>query len=63
MNDKIKNAISKYGIKYCRSAYRMHKLDGEGAKTIGHYLGLTTRQANAAINAGEFLANNSDNKI
>jgi len=45
-------AIKAYGIKICMEAFRMHDANGEGGSTVGFYLGLTTRQADAAINAG-----------
>lgn len=49
-------AIAAYGSRKCLDALRMHEVDGEGACTIGVYLGLTTRQSDAAIDAGRELA-------
>ena len=54
-NSNTTRAIKNYGMDTCRKAYEMHSRDGEGASTVGHYLGLTTRQADAAINAGREL--------
>lgn len=48
-------AIRKYGEKTCLEAYRLCEIGGNGASTVGCYLGLTTRQADAAINAGREL--------
>jgi len=45
------NAFKKYGRDVCRHVYHLNRHDGEGANTIGFYLGLTTRQADAAIDA------------
>lgn len=50
---KTRDAITKYGRQICAKAFALHHLDGEGANTVGGYLGLKTRQADAAINAGE----------
>ena len=55
MNAKTKRAINKYTEKVCRQAFLLHNRDGEGASTVGIYLGLKTNQANAAINAGREL--------
>ena len=52
---KTKKAIEKYGINTCREAYKL-SLEGNGASSIGIDLGLTTNQADAAINAGRELA-------
>ena len=49
---KTQRAINSYGHDACRKAYRLHVVDGEGASTIGFYLNLKTRQADAAIDAG-----------
>jgi hypothetical protein len=51
---KTEMAIARYGLNTCYEAYKMNE-EGEGASTIGIYLGLTTRQADAAINAGREL--------
>ena len=50
-------AIKNYGEQTCRSAYDLNRRVGEGANSIAHQLsGLnTTRQADAAINAGCWL--------
>ena len=48
-------AVRAYGRDTCERAYAMH-MRGDGASTIGFDLGLTTRQADAAINAGRALA-------
>lgn len=50
---KTRDAIANYGLGKCAEAFALHHLDGEGASTVGTYLGLKTRQADAAINAGE----------
>ena len=52
-------AIAKYGIDTCLKAAHENIRHGEGARTIGIYLGLTTNQANAAINAGRELMKNA----
>lgn len=52
---KTQRAIAKYTEAKCLRAYRLN-IDGEGASTIGIYLGLTTNQADAAINAGREIA-------
>jgi hypothetical protein len=53
---KTQRAIKAYGAKTCRDAFRMHDTDGEGGSTVGFYLGLKTRQADAAIDAGREIA-------
>ena len=53
---KTKMAVEKYGIQVCIKAHDLNSKDGEGASTIGIYLGLTTRQADAAIDAGRELS-------
>lgn len=53
LSTKTERAVSKYGFANCVQAFEMHTRDGEGASTIGFTLGLTTRQADAAINAGQ----------
>ena len=52
MTSKAKRAIKLYGSEKCLEAYRLNRKDGEGCSTIGIYLGMTTRQANSAIDAG-----------
>lgn len=49
---KTRRAIEKYGEVLCTHAFRLNREVGEGPSTIGIGLGLTTRQADAAINAG-----------
>jgi hypothetical protein len=44
-------AITKYGRQTCLDAYDLH-MQGNGARTIGNYLNLTTAQADCAIDAG-----------
>jgi hypothetical protein len=55
-SSKTQRAIAKYTKAACIEAHRMHSIDGEGGSTVGFYLGLTTRQADAAINAGQEIA-------
>lgn len=57
MKTSTKRTIEKYGADCCRLAYKLNSKDGEGPSNIGFCLGLTTMQANAAINAGRELAN------
>lgn len=52
LSAKAQRAIVKYGKETCLKAYRLNRIDGEGPYTTGLYTGLTTNQANAAINAG-----------
>lgn len=52
---KAKRAIANYGAGVCLAAYRMTE-PGDGARTIGYDLDLTTNQADAAIDAGRELA-------
>jgi hypothetical protein len=47
----LEKTIQSYGLETCIEAYKLHKL-GEGASTIGIYLGLTTNQADCAIDSG-----------
>lgn len=49
----IRRALKAYGEATCARAFILNHCDGEGGRTVGIYLGLTTRQADAAINAGE----------
>jgi hypothetical protein len=53
---KIRRAVRAYGVEVCATAYDRYTRRVGGASTIGMELGLTTRQADAAINAGRFLA-------
>lgn len=54
-NNNIKKAIAKHGREKCITAYRMNYVQGEGASTIGIEMGVTTRQADAMINAGRAI--------
>ena len=56
LTSATKRAIANYGEQTCRDAYRQHANFGEGAATVGAYFNITTRQADAAINAGRELA-------
>lgn len=56
---KTRRAIKTYTRAKCLQAYA-YSCDGEGPSTIGWYLGLTTGQANAAINAGRELSAQSE---
>jgi hypothetical protein len=56
LSTNTKRAIKKYGEQVCRDTYKSHKVEGNGASTIGFYWGLTTNQADAAINAGRELS-------
>lgn len=56
---KTRRAVQAYGHEACVEAFRMHTQDGEGASTIafqGPSTIKTTRQADAAINAGREIA-------
>lgn len=55
ISTKTQAAVAKYGRETCLRAAQLHA-EGEGGRTVGIYLGLTTRQADAAIDAGEELA-------
>ena len=57
---KAKRAIRAYSAEVCASAWESHINDGYGANTIGNEHGLTTNQADAAINAGEEMAEKCD---
>jgi hypothetical protein len=56
LSTATKNAIAKYGIDNCLWAFEEHEKNGSGANTIGIFLNMTTRQADAAINAGRELS-------
>ena len=61
---KTQRAIKAYGADVCVRAFRMHDTDGEGGQTIGFYLRITTRQADAAIDAGrEIVAADLTSKV
>jgi hypothetical protein len=53
---KVEQAVAKYGKDICERAFKLSN-EGEGAKTIGWMLKLTTRQADCAINAGREISN------
>lgn len=55
LSPKAQRAVANYGLGVCLEAYRMTDT-GDGARTIGSDLGLTTNQADAAIDAGRELA-------
>ena len=59
---KTNQAIIKYGKHTCIDAYDLHR-QGNGARTIGMYLNLTTAQADCAINAGRDLMEQDDRDI
>ena len=54
-------AITKYGRQTCLDAYNLHR-EGNGARTIGIYLNLTTAQADCAIDAGRDIFNQEDDR-
>lgn len=54
-------AITKYGRQTCLEAYDLHR-EGNGARTIGNYLNLTTAQADCAIDAGRDIFNQEDDR-
>jgi hypothetical protein len=56
LTTKAKRAIKKYGEDVCIKAFKMHHDEGMGGNTVGFYLNLTTRQADAAIDAGRELS-------
>jgi hypothetical protein len=55
-SDKTRRAIRKYGIEACIGAYNLHRHEGWGSRGIscegGFPILKTTRQADAAIDAG-----------
>ena len=53
LSRKTRTALKAYGHETCAKAFLLHHCDGEGGRTVGFYMGLTTRQADAAIDAGE----------
>ena len=58
----VTRALKNYGEQICRTAYDLNRRVGEGANSISHQLsGLhTTRQADAAINAGCWLVDKTE---
>ena len=59
---KTNQAIAKYGKHTCIDAYDLHR-QGNGARTVGMYLNLSTAQADCAINAGRDLMEQDDRDI
>lgn len=55
LSQNAKRAVANYGLGVCLEAYRRTH-SGDGARTIGCELDLTTNQADAAIDAGRELA-------
>jgi hypothetical protein len=58
MSPATRRAVRKYGRTLCEAAYRMHAIDGNGARTISYAyapLNNSTNAADAAINAGREL--------
>ena len=51
---KVRRAIANYGIETILEALDKHR-QGNDARTVGFELGLTTRQADAAIDAARWL--------
>lgn len=69
LSAKARKAIAKYGEALCRTAYKLHAEDGEGARTVAIYQGLETSDgrantsaADAAIDAGRELADADEAK-
>ncbi len=60
---KTQRAINAYGYDTCLEAFRKHDRDGEGGFTVGFYLGLKTRQADAAIDAGREIVEAASLKV
>lgn len=52
---KARKAVTKYGAEKCKEAFAQYQ-SGDGARSVGYDLGLTTNQADSAINAGRELA-------
>lgn len=52
LSPKTRRAIIAYGADFCRHAYREHHKHGQGARTIAFANSMSTRQADAAIDAG-----------
>lgn len=48
-------AIEKYGKENCEKAFAKHQ-EGYGGAGVGFEMGITTRQADAAINAGREIS-------
>lgn len=58
MKSTTKAAIKKYTEEVCIECYDVYAKNSMGAKSIGEQFNLTTRQADAAINAGRELSTN-----
>ena len=56
ISSKTLNAVKRYGKDACEKAFYQNEVIGNGSSTIGIELGLTTNQADAAINAGREIA-------
>ena len=56
ISSKARRAVKKYGKDVCEKALYQNEVIGNGPSTIGIELGLTTNQADAAINAGREIA-------
>jgi len=56
-NHKTQRAIDRYTLDVCLECFAASE-EGNGASTIGIEHGLTTNQADAAINAGREIADN-----
>ena len=62
---RAKRAIKKYGIEVCKEAYDLH-VWGYGASGVSHCIAIlngNTRAADSAIDAGRWLAVNSNSNI
>lgn len=55
MTNKSKIAIKKWGIDLVRKCFYLNYVVGNGGRSIGQELGLTTRQADSLIEAGHEL--------
>ncbi|RKZ86746.1 MAG: hypothetical protein DRQ39_05300 [Gammaproteobacteria bacterium] len=57
--NKFETALNNYGLAACLAAYESNRIEGNGVNTIAIDLGFNTaNQANAAINAWEWLTEN-----
>ncbi len=50
-----RNAVRKYGERRCLEAWELCDQRGEGGRTVGYYMGVTTNTADAMIFAGREL--------
>jgi hypothetical protein len=55
MTNKSKIAIKKWGEELALKCFYLNYLFGNGARSIGQGIGLTTRQADSLIDAGREL--------